>query len=161
MRLYSSFVLPYIQYGITLWGSAAATSIEKLFIAQKKALKVVLSLPIRTPTTQLINVANVLTIQKLYVYYVGIFMYRYNNRMLPPCFSDYFLVNSHTHRRDTRNSALYQLPLFTTNKAQQSILFQGAKIWATIPTTIHNARSLASFKNQFKRHLLATQRQAG
>jgi len=36
MRLYNSFVLPYLQYGITLWGAAPPTVLESLFILKKK-----------------------------------------------------------------------------------------------------------------------------
>ena len=34
LQLYSNFILPYLQYGITL--SAPCTQVDKLFIAQKK-----------------------------------------------------------------------------------------------------------------------------
>lgn len=159
MQLYSSFVLPYLQYGITLWGSSATTTINSLFIAQKKSLKIALSLPLRTPTSEVLNTAQVLSIKNLFSYYIGIFMFKFTNSILPHCFDNYFIPTSQIHNHSTRNSTSFQLPLFNTNKCQQSILFQGAKIWPTIPNSIQNSPSFPSFKNRFKKHLLALQRQ--
>ena len=156
LQLYNSFILPYLQYGITAWGSASKTSVNSLFLYQKKAIKVALNVPTRTSTTEIFENTKFLSIFELYKLYVAIFMFRFQNSFLPPCFDQYFV--SHTHSHGTRNSSNYVLPLFSTNYCQQSILFQGPKLWSTLPYEIRTSSSLPIFKKQLRRYLLDLQR---
>jgi hypothetical protein len=154
LQLYNSFITPYLQYGITIWGSAPKTTLNPIFVLQKKALKIALDLPMRTSTEQVLRTAKVLPLSDMYKLRVGIFMYKFNSLLLPSCFLSYFQANSQVHSINTRSSSLFRLPLFTTTKCQQSILFQGPKIWSLIPAPIRSAISLVSFKKRLKAHLL-------
>jgi hypothetical protein len=154
IRLYHSFVLPYLQYGITLWGAAPQTVLDSLFVLQKKALKVALSLPYRTSTLQLFSNLRTLPLSALYKKAVAIFMFKFSTSSLPLIFREYFVTNSDIHRRNTRQSSQYRLPLFRTNYCQQSILFRGPKIWSEIPHTLQTCDSLSQFKMRVKGFLL-------
>ena len=39
--LYSSLILPYLNYGILAWGHAHATYLDRILLLQKKALRIV------------------------------------------------------------------------------------------------------------------------
>ena len=153
LRLYNSFILPYINYGITLWGAAYKTSLDPLFVLQKKALKTALHLPIRTNSVVLFNDARVLPLNCLYKLYVASFVFKFNSSLLPSCFSNYYISNNTIHRHNTRSASLLRLPLFSTVRSQQSILFQGAKLWSSIPEAIRSASTVRSFKYKMKRYL--------
>ena len=139
LQLYNSFILPYLQYGIMIWGSANKTSLNALFLSQKKAIKVALNAHQRTSTEEIFRSTKFLPLSDLYKLYVAIFMFKFQTSSLPTCFNDYFSSNIHAYA--TRNSTNFVLPLFTTNYCQQSILFQGPKIWSILPNDIKSAQS--------------------
>lgn len=152
-RLYSTFVLPYLQYGITLWGAAYKTSLDPLYILQKKALKVALNLPMRTNSISLFRKARVLPLADLFKLYVGVFMFKYSASLLPLCFNNYFTTNNRQHHHDTRSASLFRLPLFSTVNCQQSILFQGPKFWSCLSDNIRQSPTLSCFKRNLKKNL--------
>ena len=51
--LYSSLILPYLNYGVLAWGNTYQTCLDKLFLLQKKALRIVFNLHIRAHTDAL------------------------------------------------------------------------------------------------------------
>ena len=150
IQLYNSFFVPYLRYGITIWGSAPKTSWNPIYVLQKRAIKISLRAPTRTSTEQIFDTTKLLALHNLYKFNVAQFVFKFENSLLPNCFFDYFQTNSQNHRFNTRSQSLYRLPLFTTNRDQQSILFQGPKVWSTIPADIRNSRSIAIFKRKLK-----------
>ena len=50
VQLYYSFMYPYLCYCIEVWGSTYNTHLTSLYNIQKRALKIILSLPLRTNT---------------------------------------------------------------------------------------------------------------
>ena len=151
-QLYNSFVLPYLQYGITAWGASHKTSITRLYLTQKKAIKTALNLSPRTSTELIFRRTKFLTVAELYQLYVLLFVFKFKNSLLPACFDNYFTLAAHSHQ--TRNSTNFRLPLFTTNYCQQSILFQGSKLWATLPDDIKASLSIPTFKRSVKTYLM-------
>lgn len=39
--LYNSLILPYLEYGIEVWGKTYKTTLQSLFILQKRAIRIV------------------------------------------------------------------------------------------------------------------------
>ena len=62
LGVYNTFVLPHINYCNIVWGAAYPSSLNKLCITQKKALKVALKLPRNTPSSTVFTETKVLTI---------------------------------------------------------------------------------------------------
>ena len=153
LQLYNSFIVPYLQYGITLWGASSKASLEPIFVLQKRALKLALELPMRTRTATLFHEPKIRPLHDLYKLYVAIFMYKYNTNALPTTFSNYFVQNSNNHRYNTRSAPLYRLPLFSTVSCQKSILFQGPKLWNSIPVEIRHSASITTFKAKMRVYL--------
>jgi hypothetical protein len=153
LQLYSSFILPYLQYGITLWGAAYKSSLDPLFVLQKKSLKVALNLPIRTSTRDLFLDAKILPLFDLFRLYVSIFMYKFSSALLPRTFDSFFCLSARQHHHITRFCNNFRLPLFRTVMCQQCIRFQGAKIWNSLPQNIRDSASIPSFKYKMKAFL--------
>ena len=107
MQLYNSFILPYIQYGITLWGASSVSSLNPIFVLQKKALKIAQNLPLRTSSSSLFRDPKVRSIYDQYKLNTAIFMFKFNKSLLPRCFDNYFQANSVTRSHHTRSAALY------------------------------------------------------
>ena len=64
ITLYNSFIMPYIYYGIHVWGATYPTYLLKVITLQKKGC----SYHCRcTPTYTLFNSLGILTLKKLYI----------------------------------------------------------------------------------------------
>jgi hypothetical protein len=84
--LYYSLVYPYLTYCIEIWGSAAETYLITLLKSQKKILRIMKSLPPRSPTAPIFQELNILTIHNIYKYRVATFMFKFSRNMLPKIF---------------------------------------------------------------------------
>lgn len=64
------------------------------------------------------------------VSYIGVSMYRFKNRLLPPVFDTFFSSVSGIHQYNTRYATKqsHYLPRVRTNYGKFSIRFQGPKI---------------------------------
>ena len=86
--LYSSLILPYLNYGILAWGNTYQKCLDKLFLLQKKALRIVFNLHTRAHTDALFFHHNILKLKDLYYFQLDQFMFNYNNNHLPKIFHD-------------------------------------------------------------------------
>ena len=97
----------------------------------------------------------ILTVQNLYWFEVGKLMYQFHNNRLPISFENYFTLISHSNKYTIHRitAVTYRLPLFTTNKLQHSIKFQGVKFWNRIPLEIKKS-TFFKFKQKLKAFLI-------
>src|SRR6218665_865261 len=63
-------------------------------------------------------------------------MFRYEHRLLPPTFNNFFLPSSVIHFYLTRGSNLYYKPFAQTNARLFSIRYTGVQTWNDIPLVI-------------------------
>ena len=66
MNIYRSRILPYLSYGIIVWGQAAQSNLDKLLILQKRALRLIKFTPYRSHAFPLFTMYNVHPINMLY-----------------------------------------------------------------------------------------------
>ena len=104
LSLYNSLVLPYISYCIHVWWKAYDTHLNNVLVLQKKVLRVIAGVPPRTHTDNLFVQFDIFPVKKLYVYTIGIVMYKYDNGMLPELFCDMFTLVNHIHDHETRQA---------------------------------------------------------
>ena len=88
-RLYCSLVLPYLNYGLLLWGNANKYHINKVFRLQKRAMRLISNSEYLSPTKPLFEKFNTLNIFDMYTKEVAIFMFKYMNNMLPVSFDNF------------------------------------------------------------------------
>ena len=134
LLLYHALVQPHLAYRLPLWGSTFKTYLSKLQILQNKALRIITKSDWRTPITPKFRNLKILKVADLYTFELAKLMHQYYNNSLPPCFSDFFSPLSAIHERSTRsktNNNLY-LPKFSTRRCQQSMKYQGVKIWNSL-----------------------------
>ena len=88
-RLYCSLVLPYLNYGLLLWGNANKYHINKVFRLQKRAMRLISNSEYLSPTKPLFEKFNTLNIFDMYTKEVAIFVFKYKNNMLPVSFDNF------------------------------------------------------------------------
>ena len=79
---------------------------------------------------------------------VAKFMFYYHNQLLPSMFLNLFVTSGQVHNYGTRTVNSYRSHPFRTNLKQFTILYQGPKIWSSLPATITCSQSLPSFKKK-------------
>ena len=159
ITLYNTLVTSHITYGITAWSSANVTNKTKLHILQKRELKAISNSEFRCPSNPLFIKFNQLKVFDLCNLYVGSFMYKYCNNLLPCTFDNIFTSNQDNHNYNTRNASNFQFPKNRLEFGNKSICYQGVKTWNDIPYHIKNANSLNSFKCSFKDNTLHNYKQ--
>ena len=107
MELYNTFVLPHLNYCNIVWATASKTNLKSLNVAQKRALKIALDLPMRTPSVNVFKESGALSISNINKVKSSIFMFKYKFNMLPMSFKNRYHLRSDTHKHNTRFSAKY------------------------------------------------------
>ena len=140
-KLYCTPIMPYLTYGILLWGNASKEYITKLFKLQKRASsKNRYHSSYLCHTKPLFEKFNTLNIFELYNKNLGIFMYKAG--MLPTSFDHLFANLEDIHNYNTRNKTNYR---FDIHKIK-SILIDGPKFWNLLPREVKSSSSVNTFK---------------
>ena len=94
--LYCTLILPYINYGVLIWGNTCKIYLDKIFKLQKWAIRTISNSHYRSHTGPLFSKYNVLNGHDTFKLNLGIFMYKHHTNQLPPIFSTYFTKHVQT-----------------------------------------------------------------
>jgi hypothetical protein len=153
IKLYKTFILPYLNYCNIVWASTFKSTLKPLIISQKKALKLALGLPILTPSSQVFELAKVHSIFEINQIHMLIFMYKYVNNMLPSSFINYIQRNERL-MYNFRNIQEFMLPFPRLEKFKFSVLYKAPSEWHLLSQNLKNSSSLNMFKLCIKNHFL-------
>ena len=121
--LYYTFVYLYLNNCIHVWGKAYDTHLNDHRVLQNKIIRIINGVPPRTSTDYLYSQQSILSVNRLYYYNVGIFMYKYSNSMLPGIFNNFYHKIEDSHSYCTRQPTAKHLPVnFSKYYAMTKIL---------------------------------------
>ena len=146
--LYFCLVYPYLVYCISVWGSTYPSDLNRIFLLQKKVLRIISKSAFDAHTEPIFKQLKILKSQ------IGKFMFSFKKGLLPDAFSEMFLLTNQIHHYNTRNSNSFYLFSCRTNIRQFAIRFQGPKLFNSFNTEIQNADSFSQFKSKLKTFLL-------
>ena len=131
INLYYSLIYPFLTYGILSWGNAYTTTLQPLYILQKKAMRIITFSNFDQHSTPLFRLLNIIKSYDLVTLYISVFMFKFHNRLLPSYFDFFFTQVKEIHKYNTRSAAnqSYYLPRARTNYGLFNIRFQGPKVW--------------------------------
>ena len=162
LTLYYSFVFPYFNYCIHLWGSTFQSYLDKLVVLQKKVVRIiagakkrVIKDDIKIPAISaplFINL-EILTLKNLYEYNIGLLMYKYHHGWLPNVLN-FFKKNKDKYKYLTRQAECLEVPSFTTEIGIRSFRFQAVKIWNSIYKFLNVDNKIGTFKKYLKNLLI-------
>ena len=112
--LYYSIIYPHFTYCVEVWGNASAVHIESLFNLQKKAIKIIRSVPIRYPSNELFKEVNLLMLSQIYSLFCLSFIFKFLKDSLPDIFCGFFVQNKHIASRITRQEDMLHIPRHRT-----------------------------------------------
>ena len=145
LNIYRSLIQPRISYGLAVWGQAAQSNLNTIFILQKRALRLTNFAPFKSHAVPLFDFYNVLPLSFLYIKSICIIMRDVFNNKAPRNISSLFTLASDAHHYNTRCS---QAGTFATQNSRtqqriKSFSCSSAKAWNCIPL---NIRSLLKHK---------------
>ena len=153
--LYYTVIYPFLIYGLIAWGNTYNTTLQPIYILQKKAVRVITFSSFDHHSNPLFKLLAIIIFPDLVKYHIGVFMYKYHNQLLPSVFNSFFTKVDQVHRYNTRHASKlsYYLPKVRTNYGKFNIRFQGPMIWNSIDEDFKSS-SLSSFKLNLKEHLI-------
>ena len=154
LTLYSTLVLPYLNYGILAWGNSMATQLQKILLLQKKVMRIICRSDFRAHTDSLFKSNNILKVSDIYTLNLGSFMFQLNKRDLPKVFYNMFNTNNQFHSYPTRQSSFYHLPRTRTLFANKIFTNSGPKFWNSLSSEIRECNTIYTFKRKLKTLLI-------
>ena len=157
LSLYHTFVYPYLSYCIHVWGKAYKTHLNDLVVLQNKAMRIINGVPPRTNMDNFYIENNILTAKHIYNYNIGLFMYKYVNKMTPDVFDNFFSSISDIHQYETRNATmkLLYITFRGTTRGQKDFKYLSPRIWNFIIKNINPSCPISSFKTHYRQLFLA------
>ena len=152
LSIYRCLIQPYITYGITVWGQAAQTNLDKLLSNLAKtfsAFNTLCSIQISCDPA----IHSLWYPSAKYCKPVCTFMHDVSNNSLPANISNLFLYPTQVHSYNTRFSerGSFNIKYSRTNQLKHSFSIFGARIWISIPQSV---RTLPKHKFKVSLHRL-------
>ena len=111
-NLYYGLIYPFLVYGIIAWGNTYPTTLQPLFILQKRAIRLMTFASFHEHLSPIFRKLNIIKLNDLLSYHIAVFMYRFNNSLLPSAFDAFFSKVSEIHYYNTRSAAKQSYYLF-------------------------------------------------
>ena len=158
LTLYNTMILPYISYCNIIWGNCSSYLLNRIFVLQKRAIRIINNVPPQFNTDSFFQKFKILSVSDINKLQVAVFMYSYHSNLLPLTFRNLFIFNYAIHNYKTRTSKCLHLPLFKYNFSRTTVKFTGTKIWNELPNKIKNSKTLNQFRRLFKDFLLTNKK---
>ena len=155
LSLYSTLVLPYLNYCNIIWANNKPSRINPLLLLQKRLVRIITNSTYIAHSKPLFFKLNQLTIFDINKLLIATFMFRCHTNCLPDVFSGYFCTNSSIHEHFTRTSKRLHISYARTNIMKSQIRICGPTLWNSIdPALVDSCTSWRGFKCRYKKILL-------
>ena len=159
LTLYYALIYPYLTYCNLIWASTYVTNLQRIYLLQKRAVRAISKADYKASSKPLFANLKILDVFSIYSLQVSSFMYLYHNDALPIAFNQirFFQTGNQIHQYSTSYSDFYRPHSCRTNIKKFSILFQGPRIWNSLPSNIKSAPTFNIFKRVMKPFLRVRQ----
>ena len=153
LTLYYALIYPYITYCNSTWSPTYVSNLNRIFYLQKRVVRAIANSDYRAHSAPLFAKLGILDIFQVNSFQIAKFMFYYQNQLLPPMFLNLFLTSSQVHNYGTRTANHYRSRSCRTNLKQFTVLYQGPKIWNSLPISITSSSSFFPFKTKMLQFL--------
>lgn len=157
--LYFAMIHPHLTYGNLAWGNANASLLNKTYLLQKRAVRIINKANYNSHTEPLFRASHILKLHDQYKYDILMFMLDYKSNNLPPSFNNVYKSNCEKQTTySTRQSNQLNINRCGSSFAQRLPLYIFPKKWnewtAEMPSYFELTRS--QNKKYIKSGLLST-----
>jgi hypothetical protein len=141
---YHAIIESKIRYGIVTWGSATQSLMKRIFIIQKRAIRLIQGIKKRKSCRQAFKFLQILPLYSLYIYEVIIFTKFNTNEKSKQLTNNYNIRGINNLKQESHRL------LINTNLAQNI----GASFFNKLPYYIKNIEDKNKFKRELKTFLI-------
>ena len=141
LTLYFALIYPYVTYCNSTWSSTYVSNLNRIFYLQKRVVRAIANSDYRPHSAPLVAKSGILDIFQVDSFQIAKFMFYYQNQLLPPMFLNLFLTSSQVHNYGTRTANHHRSHSCRKNLKQFTVLYQGPKIWNSLPISITSSSS--------------------
>ena len=155
--LYFSFIQPYIDYCILVWGFSSKTNISKVQRLQNRVACIVSQcFDFNVSSLEMIKSLRWQNVTERRDFLCSILMHKCLYGHAPSYLSDHFVTLEAVPDRFTRlsNELMLHVPFARTNYLNRSFSIIGPKSWNNLPTDLRRIQNLDQFKNMYKQLIL-------
>ena len=154
LQLYNSFMYPYINYCICVWGNTCMTYLSPLIILQKKAVRMISGAKRLDHTDSLFKELRILRITEVFAYSIQLVIFKYHHGLLPDIFRHFFTFNSTIHNYNTRQVECMHVPLMKSKQATLTVRSVGVRSYNHFNGLIDINCLELSYKYNLKTYIL-------
>ena len=144
-QLYYNLIYSYLNYNVCCYASTYDSHLNKLFLLQKRAIRIINNASFQAHTDPLFFSNSILKIHDIFKLNIGLYMYLHNS-------SAHYLRPHGYATRGHDDLLPFSARLTLT---QNSISVVGPNIWNSIPEDIQNSPSYNCFKFRYKKFLIS------
>jgi len=154
LSLYWALVHPYLNYGLVAWGQASKSSLNKLLIIQKRALRLIFFSKYDDSAVPLFIKSQIPPLNIMYFLSLASLMHDVVNKRAPSNLCSLFTSVRHQHNYSTRSSTTNKpfIQSFNLNIHLNSFSRLGARLWNSTPLDIRD-KTKPNFKKAVKEKL--------
>ena len=148
--VYMSLIFSYINYCNLIWGGACKSSLDSLYLLQKKAIRIVNNSEYLAHTDPIFKSLGILNIYQVFKLNCVLFAYKCLKTSQYPDFKKKIQKSSSIHSYKTRTNDLFRPPTERLELCQRSYLYQSVTLWNIISADIKILNCIINFKKKVK-----------
>ena len=122
-----------ISYGLLIWGHSTGTYINKVFLLQKKAIRIIMNVGIKEHCKPLCVQSKIMTVTSLYILQLLLFLK--NNVYSIECANN-------RHCYNTRRNELFYVPIYRLSKTMNNHFAMALKVGNRMPVHIFQLNNM-------------------
>ena len=156
-NIYTSLILPHLNYGVTAWGNAKNREMERLIILQKKAVRHILNKPYNSHTGSIFKKLNILTVNDIFLCNCCKLYQKSVKSILRPYLQSQLQTNRETHDYETRQQSDIHCTNIKTSLEEQCLNFKVSTAWNMLPESIKLLVNISPqmFSHRLKRNFVS------
>ena len=133
LMLYFTMIYPYLSYGNIVWGSTYSSTLQRIFLLQKRIIRIISNSPFLAHSKPLFQKLGLLNIFNINISQTSNFVFDYLQGNLPQCLQGMLQQNNVFHKHKTRSANDFHFPFVRTNA---KMLKFHPEVWNSLPRNI-------------------------
>ncbi len=150
--LYNTFILPYLSYGVEIWGNTYKTNLQSISILQKRAIRIINNVGYLEQTNLLFLQSIILKFIDLVKFKTAQVMFKARNKLLPGNFQKIFFERQGGY--NLREELNFKKINIRTTLKSTCISVCGVRLWNGLEQVLKHCINIKQFKMLYKNTLL-------
>ena len=152
--LYNAYLKSNLDYCSALFTTASKTTVNPIFILQKKAIRIICSSSYNEHTAILFKNEEILRYEDIMLFNKCKFMFDYKSNNLPKIFNNTWRLNSDLHNYPVRNNSDFYLENVNKPYLIKFPLYQFPRAWNSLPEYLKIIDSRKEFIKELYAYLI-------